>query len=123
MFTISTEPGPGYLRFLVAGPAGVHETCAGAAFCAELLRRTSSRRVLLDMMTFAPVFARADGLDVLSTLYGEMPALERLAVLIPAGKSHGIVLEVARHRNVPAREFDDPEEAAAWLTETVPLER
>ena len=117
MFTIGTERGPGYLRIVVRGPAGVDETCAGAVFCAELLRRTSPRRVLIDMMAFVPEFVRADGLDVLSTLYAGMPPLERLAVLIPAGKSHGLVLDVARHRNVPAREFDDFADAEAWLRE------
>ena len=115
MFTIGTERGPGFLRVVVSGPAGVHETCAGALYTAELLRRTSSSRVLLDMMAFAPEFARTDGLDVLSTLYGAMPPLERIAIVIPAGRSHGLVLDVARHRQVPAREFDDVREAEAWL--------
>ena len=115
MFTISSERAPDYLRFVVVGPGDVDETCAGAMFCAELLRRTSARRVLIDMMAFRPEFAQTDGLDVLSALYGSMPALERLAVLIPAGKSHGLVLDVARHRNVPAREFEDLNEAEAWL--------
>ena len=117
MFTLSTERSQGFLRIVVTGPAGVDETCAGAVFCAELLRRTAPRRLLLDMEAFVPEFAQADGLDVLSTLYAGMPALERLAVVIPAGGSHGLVLDVARHRNVPAREFDDPEEAEAWLRE------
>lgn len=117
MFTISTEDGPGYLRIVVTGPAGVDETCAGAVFCAELLRRKASPRVLVDMKAFVPIFARADGLEVLSTLYGGMPPLERLAVVIPAGGSHGLVIDVARHRNVPAREFDERGEAEAWLGE------
>ena len=115
MFTIGTEPGPGFLRVVVTGPAGVHEACAAAVYAAELLRRTSSPRVLIDMMAFAPAFARTDGLDVLSTLYGAMPPLERIAIVIPAGRSHGLVLDVARHRQVPAREFDDVHEAEAWL--------
>lgn len=115
MFTISTDHGASYLRIVVSGRGGVDEACASAVFCGELLRRSSSRRVLVDMMAFSPKFARADGLDVLSALYGSMPALERLAVLIPAGKSHGLLLEVARHRNVPAREFDDFAQAEAWL--------
>lgn len=120
MFTISTERCPGYLRIVVTGRAGVDETCAGALFCAELLKRASSRRVLVDMMAFAPEFARTDGLEVLSTLYGVMPPLERIGVTIPAGKSHGLVLDVARHRNVPAREFDDLGKAVAWLQEDLP---
>jgi hypothetical protein len=95
----------------------VDETCAGGVFCAELLRRTRATRVLIDMMAFVPEFARADGLDVLSTLYDGMRPLERLAVLIPAGKSHGLVLEVARHRGVPGGEFDDLTAAEAWLQE------
>ena len=117
MFTISTERGPAYLRLVVSGIAGVDETCAGAVFCAEMLRRTAAPRVLIDMMAFEPQFARADGLDILSTLYGGMPPLERLAVVIPAGKSHGLLLDVARHRNVPAREFDELGQAEAWLQE------
>lgn len=120
MFTISSEHDPRYLRIVVTGHAGVDETCAGAVFCAELLRRTSSRRVLVDMMAFFPVFDRADGLDVLSTLYGGMPPLERLAILIPPRRSYGLILEVARHRDVPAREFDDRRVAEAWLHEDVP---
>lgn len=120
MFRISSESHPAYLRVVVAGPAGVDEACAGSVFCAELLRRKSPRRLLLDMEQFAPSFARMDGLDVLSTLYAGMPALERLAVVIPAGGSHGLVLEVARHRNVPAREFADRDEASAWLLEPQP---
>ena len=65
MFTIGTEPGPGFLRVVVTGPAGVHETCAGAVYIAELLRRTSSPRVLIDMMAFAPEFARSVALELL----------------------------------------------------------
>jgi hypothetical protein len=115
MFTISSERGPGYLRIVVSGPAGVHETCAGAVFCAELLRRTAATRFLIDLMAFEPQFARADGLDILSTLYGAMPPLERIAVVVDPDRSHGLVLEVARHRNVPAREFEDRAEAETWL--------
>lgn len=115
MFTISSERNADYVRFVVTGPGGVDETCAGAVFCAELLRRTSARRVLIDMLAFRPEFARTDGLDVLSTLYAGMPPLERIAVLIATGKSHGLVLDVARHRNIPAREFDDFAQADAWL--------
>ena len=115
MFTISSERAPDHLRFVVAGSGGVDEACAGAVFCAEMMRRTSARRVLLDMLAYRPEFVRTDGLDVLSTLYGHMPPLERLAVVIEADKSHGLVLDVARHRNVPAREFADAGEAEAWL--------
>ena len=116
MFTISSEDGPGYLRIVVAGPAGVDETCAGAMFCAELLRRKSPQRVLLDMQAFVPSFARADGLEILSSLYAGMPLLERLAIVKPAGGSHGLVIDVARHRNVAAQEFGDRAGAEDWLS-------
>ena len=115
MFTISSERGPGHLRIVASGPAGVAETCAGAVFCAELLRRTGLQRVLIDMGAFAPAFEQTDGLEVLSALYSVMPPLDRIAVVVPAGGSHGLVLDVARHRNVSAREFDDVGEAEAWL--------
>lgn len=120
MFTISSESHPAYLRVVAAGPASVDEACAGSVFCAELMRRKAPKRVLLDMSAFQPSFVRMDGLDILSTIYAGMPPLERLAVVIPAAGSQGLVLEVARHRNVPAREFADRDEAAAWLQEPQP---
>ena len=120
MFALSSERCPGYLRIVVTGAGGVDETCAGTVFCAELLRRTSSRRVLIHMLAFVPQFAQVDGLEVLSTLYSGMPPLERIGVVNPAGGSHGLVLDVARHRNVTARDFDGPAEAAAWMQEDLP---
>ena len=120
MFTIQTERCPGFLRIAVAGRAGVDETCAGALFCGDLLRRTASRRVLFDLGAFFPEFTRADGIDVLSALYSSLPALERLGVVVPADRSLGLLLEVARHRNVPARQFDDFSEGTAWIQEGMP---
>ena len=117
MFTISSERAPGYLRIVAQGPAGVPETCATASFCAELLRRTGLPRVLIDMHAFVPEFVQADGLEVLSALYGQMPPLERIAVVAPVAGSHGLVIDVARHRGVAAREFDDLGQAEAWLRE------
>lgn len=118
MFTISSERVRGYLRIAANGPAGVAETCATASFCAELLRRTGLPRVLIDMHAFAPEFAQADGMEVLSALYGQMPPLERIAVVVPPAGSHGLVLDVARHRGVAAREFADLAQAEAWLEAT-----
>jgi hypothetical protein len=115
MFTVSIERRPAYLLAVAAGPADVDENCSGIVFVAEMLRRTATRRLLFDMTALAPKFAGAGALEVISTLYSSMPDMDKIAILAPAGMSHGLVLEVARHRNVPAIEFTHVGEADAWL--------
>ncbi|MDB5898598.1 MAG: hypothetical protein JWP22_1457 [Ramlibacter sp.] len=115
MFTLSIQRRPAYLLAAASGPADVDENCSGIVFVADMLRRTCSRRLLLDMTALAPRFAGAGALELISTLYSSMPAMEKIAVLVAAGTSHGVVLEVARHRNVPAMEFANVSEADAWL--------
>lgn len=115
MFTVSIQREPEYLRAIASGPADVHENCAAIVFVADLLRRTATTRLLFDMRELQTRFERAGGLEVLSTLYASMPSMEKIAVLVPPGLSHGLVLEVARHRQVPAQEFTSADEAAAWL--------
>jgi hypothetical protein len=115
MFTVSIQRGPAYLLAVASGPADVAETCSGVVFVAEMLRRTSTRRLLFDMMALAPRFEQAAAIEVISTLYSSMPPMEKIAILIPPGMSHGLVLEFARHRNVPAQEFAGALAADAWL--------
>jgi hypothetical protein len=115
MFTVSIQREPEFLRAIASGPADVHDNCAGIVFVADLLRRTATARLMFDMRELQARFAQAGGLEVLSTLYGSMPPMEKIAILVPSGMSHGLVLEVARHRNVPALEFTSAHEAVAWL--------
>jgi hypothetical protein len=84
-------------------------------FVADILRRTSTGRLLFDTTALAPQFGGGGALEVISTLYSAMPPMEKIAIIVPPGMSHGLVLEVARHRDVPAREFTNLGEADAWL--------
>jgi hypothetical protein len=115
MFSVGCQRGPSYLLAVVSGPADVHDACAGAVFIAEMLRRTGIPRVLVDMTAMDHDFGQGGALDVISTLYNCLPPLEKIAVLIAPGASHGLVLEVARHRNVPAQEFASIQDAEQWL--------
>src|SRR4051812_45439588 len=115
MFTLSIQRGPSYLLAVASGSADVDENCSGVVFVADILRRTGTRRLLFDMTALTPTFGKGGAIEVISTLYSSMPPMDRIAVLVPPGMSHGLVLEVARHRNVPAREFENPGEADAWL--------
>ena len=115
MFTVSIQRGPVYLLAIASGPADVDENCAGIVFVAEILRRTAVRRLLFDMTAMAPQVGQTGVLEVMSTLYANMPALDKMAVLSPGGLAHGLVIEAARHRNVPVREFARACEADAWL--------
>jgi hypothetical protein len=115
MFTVSIQRRPGYLLAMASGPADVDDNCAGIVFVADLLRRTGTPRLLFDITTLEPRLGKAGGLEVISTLYASLPPMERIAIVASPGMSHGLVLEVARHRDVPAREFVDASEADAWL--------
>ena len=115
MFTVSVQRGPSYLLAVATGPADVHDNCAGVMFVADILRRSGVKRLMFDMTALTPQFGQSGALEVISTLYNTMPPLERIAVLVPKGMSQGLVLEVARHRNVPAMEFANANEADAWL--------
>ena len=115
MFTVSMERRPGYLLATATGPADVAENCSGIVFVGEMLRRSGIARLLFDMKNLTLQLGKADALEVISTLYASTPPLEKIAVLAPAGQSHGLVLEVARHRNIPAQEFAEADEADAWL--------
>jgi hypothetical protein len=115
MFTVSIQRGPIYLLAVASGEANIDENCSGIVFVSDILRRTSTRRLLFDMMALRPDFGPSGALEVISTLFNSLPPLEKIAVLVPGGTSHGIVLEVARHRNVAAREFASGTEADAWL--------
>src|SRR5690349_6708708 len=115
MFTVGIERRHAYVVATLSGPADVRTICSAAVFIAEVLRREAAARVLVDITAMDQKLARADALDVISTLYGCLPPLEKIAVLTVPGESRGMVLEVARHRNVPAREFATIEEAEAWL--------
>jgi hypothetical protein len=115
MFTVGCQRGQAYVLAVASGPGNVEEVCSGALFIAEMLRRTGGKRVLVDMTSMDPHLVQADALEVISTLYACLPPLEKIAVLMAPGASHGIILEVARHRDVPAREFANITEADAWL--------
>jgi hypothetical protein len=115
MFTLSIQRCPAYLLATASGPADVDENCSGVVFVSDMLRRTCTKRLLFDMTALAPQFGGAGALEVISTLYSSMPAMDKIAVLVTAGMSHGVVLEVARHRNVPAMEFANLSDADAWL--------
>lgn len=115
MFTVSIERRPGYLLAMASGPAGVDENCAGILFVADLLRRTGIGRLLFDITALEPQLGQGGGLEVISTLYASLPPMEKIAIVASPGMSHGLVLEVARHRDVPAREFVDAGEADSWL--------
>lgn len=115
MFTVGCQRGASYLLAVVSGPADVDDLCSGAAFIAEMLRRKSSKRVLVDMTAMDHHLEKSGGIDVISTLFSCLPPLEKIAVLIAPGTSHGLVLEVARHRNVDAREFASVHEVDQWL--------
>jgi hypothetical protein len=115
MFTLSIQRRPAYLLAAASGPADVDENCSGVVFVADMLRRTRTKRLLFDMTALAPRFGGAGALEVISTLYSSMPAMDKIAVVVAAGMSQGFVLEVARHRNVPAMEFANLSDADAWL--------
>ena len=115
MFTVSIQRRPGYLLAIASGAADVDEHCAGIVFVADLLRRTGTARLLFDITALDSQLGQGGGLEVISTLYASMPPMERIAIVAPPGMSHGLVLEVARHRDVPAREFADAGEADSWL--------
>jgi hypothetical protein len=115
MFSIGCQRGPSYLLAVVCGTADVDDSCSGAVFIADMLRRTCAKRVLVDMLGMEHQFGQAGVLEVISTLYACLPPLEKIAVVIAPGASHGLVLEVARHRNVPAQEFANFSEAEDWL--------
>lgn len=115
MFTVSIERRPDYVLAVATGAADVHCICSGAVFVADVLRRTGGKRLMFDMTALTPQLERAEALEVISTLYASMPSMEKIAILAPQQGSHGLVLEVARHRNVPAREFDNASDADAWL--------
>ena len=115
MFSIGLQRNPRYLLAVATGSAGIEENCAGVVFVADMLRRTGARRLLFDMMALTLDFGPAGGLEVISTLYNNLPPMEKIAVLVPRGMSRGIVMEVARHRDVPAQEFDDAASADVWL--------
>ena len=115
MFTVSIESRPDYVLAVATGPADVQHNCSGAVFVADIMRRTGGKRLMFDMTALTPQLERAEALEVISTLYASMPSMEKIAILAPQQGSHGLVLEVARHRNVPAREFDNASDADAWL--------
>lgn len=115
MFTVSIQRRPAYLLAVASGSADADENCSGVVFVADILRRTGTRRLLFDIVELTPQFGQAGALEVISTLYAHLPPLEKIAVLAPQGGSKGLVLEVARHRNVPAMEFASASEADAWL--------
>ena len=115
MFTVGIQRGPSYLLAVASGTADIEENCSGVVFVADILRRTGTKRLLFDMMALTTRFGQAGALEVISTLYTSLPPMEKIAVLVPAGMSHGLVLEVARHRNVPAQEFASARAADEWL--------
>lgn len=115
MFTVAIERRPAYLRAIASGPADVAENCSGVVFVADALRRTSSTRLLFDMTGLRPTFGKAGALEVISTLYSSLPPMDKIAVVVAPGMSQGVVLEVARHRNVPAQEFHTTDAADEWL--------
>ena len=115
MFTVSIQTGSCYLLAVASGVADVADNCSGVIFVAEKLRRTSTKRLLFDMTAFAHDFGPEGALEVISTLYLNMPPLEKIAVLVPEGKSRGLVKDVAAHRNIQFREFGDAAEADEWL--------
>ena len=115
MFSVGIQRGPSYLLATATGPADVHENCSGILFVTDLLRRTGTRKLLFDMMALEPSYGPEGAIEVISTLYSSMPEMEKIAVLVPAGMSKGIILEVARHRGVTAREFADVRAADEWL--------
>jgi hypothetical protein len=115
MFTVSIQTGSCYLLAIASGVANVADNCSGVIFVAESLRRTATKRLLFDMTAFASDLGPEGAIEVISTLYLNMPPLEKIALLVPKGQSRGMVKEVASHRNIPFREFVDAAEADEWL--------
>lgn len=115
MFTVGIQRGPSYLLAVATGPADAAEKCSRVVFVADMLRRTGTQRLLFDITGLKPQYEKADALEVLSTLYASLPPMEKIALLVAPGESRGFVLEVAKHRGVPAEEFESAEAADEWL--------
>lgn len=115
MFTVSVQTGGCYLLAIASGVADVADNCSGVVFVAESLRRTSAKRLLFDITALAPDMDPQGAMEVISTLYLNMPPLEKIALLVPKGESRGMLKEVAQHRNIAFREFVDAAEADEWL--------
>jgi hypothetical protein len=115
MFSIGCQRGPSYLLAVICGPADVDDSCSAVVFIADMLRRSGAKRVLVDMLGMDQQFGQAGVLEVISALYACLPPLEKIAVVIAPGASHGSILEVARGRHVPAQEFATFKEAEDWL--------
>lgn len=117
MFNLSVQEGPGYLLIVASGAGRVTPLCASSRFIEEVLHRTGSRRVLLDMMALTPMVNDDERQEVLGRLHPSVSHLDKLAVLMPRAVSLGLLLEAARVNGVDAREFDDVLKAEAWLQE------
>jgi hypothetical protein len=116
MFNVSAQVDGRYVLIVASGPAAVPELCAAISFLSELLRRSDSRGALIDIMgvDFA-LDARADQ-TVLQHLADTLPALDKLAIVVPARMSHGLVAAAARAKGIEVGEFDNLPAADAWLS-------
>jgi hypothetical protein len=103
---------------VTSGPAAVPELCAAISFMCELLVRSGKRRVLIDMMGLDFVLSGEDDRAVLEHLQARMPPLDKLAIVVPARTSHGLVAAAARSMGIDVGEFDDLPAADAWLGAT-----
>ena len=115
MFNVSVQESPAYLLVVSSGAGTLAPLCAANRFVEEMLLRTGSRRVLLDMMALSLQVEDQERREVISTLLAGMSKLERVAILLPRSASLGMLLEAARTTGTEAAEFDNILDAERWL--------
>lgn len=115
MFTISTHVGLSYLLIVLTGHGQASHLCALNAFVGELITRTGVRRVLLDSIAFEAAIDEGGREAMLSHMQASIPALDKVAVLVQAGRERGFVVATAAARGFEAREFNNLRAAEEWL--------
>lgn len=116
MFNVSAEIEGRYVLVVVSGEATAAHLCASITFLSELLERTGRWRALIDMMGLHFVLDEAADRAVLGQLQRQMPALEKLAVVVPTQVSHGLIATVARAKGIDVGQFDNLPDADRWLS-------
>jgi hypothetical protein len=116
MFNVSAQVDGRYVLIVASGPGAVAQLCAAISFLSELLLRTGRRRALIDIMGVDFELDGADDQAVLQHLVDRLPVLDRLAIVVPARTSHGLVATAARGKGIEVGEFDNLPEADGWLS-------
>lgn len=115
MYNLSVQYSPSYLLIVISGTARIAEFCASAGFLAELARRLSYRRVLMDMLAVDMLLEPQDAHVLSSHLDQWLPYVTQLAYVAPEGASPGILEAVCRLRGVECERFGTLAQADEWL--------